>query len=106
MDEGKLFDAFYDLPDGYQVQLMVLQEYPAGLGGREEAPVFRSRLWIGTAAEPEPLLHRNQEYRDARLAIDGCFSMLLAAAAGVVDSPLALEAVRQLAHKHFVGVST
>jgi len=103
MEEGKLFDAYYDLPEGYQVQLMVLMEIPER---RPRVAVYRSRIWIGHAAEPDPMLYKSQEHDELRSSIDGCYSLLLHSARHVINSPIALEAVQQQVHAYFSGAVT
>lgn len=104
MEDSKVFDAYFELPDGYQVQLMVLQDFPGGRarrGGRMS--VYRSRVWVGHEAESDPLAHRSQEHQEMRVAIDACYSMLLASARNVVDSPVAIDALQQRVHEYFSG---
>jgi len=99
-----VFEAGYELPDGYQVQLMVLQDFPGGRQRRGlRMNVYRSRVWVGHELEAEPLLHRSQEHADRCLAIDACYSMLLTGARQVVDSPDALAAVQECVDEHFCG---
>lgn len=100
MEEGKLFDQYFDLPEGYQVQLMVLMEIPTR---RPRVAVYRSRVWIGHQSEPDPMLYKSQEHEELRRSIDACYSLLLRSASGVIDSPVALEAVHQQVHAYFSG---
>lgn len=106
LDEHKVFETYFELPDGYQVQMMVLQDFP---GGRQKRGlrrnIFRSRIWIGHEAEPEPLLHRSQEVTDLQLSIDACFSLLLSSAPSTVDSPTALAAIKERVHAYFTGAA-
>ena len=63
MDEAKVYEAYHELPDGFEVQVMVLQDYPGGRQRRGLTPsIYRARVWIGVAEEPDPLLHRSQEH--------------------------------------------
>lgn len=102
-----MYEASYELPDGYQVQLMVLQDFPGGRQRRGlRMNVYRSRVWIGHEAEPEPLLHRSQEHADLSLAIDACYSMLLTGGRQIIESPVALGAVAQCVDAHFCGQAT
>ncbi len=102
MEEDKLFDLWLTLPDGYQVQLMVMRDYPGGRRRRgARMNVYRSRLWIGLEVEAEPLLYRSQEHTDPHVAVDACYSMLLAAAPTVIDSPDALAVAQERVHAHF-----
>lgn len=104
--ETKRFDICIDLPDGYEVQLMVLQDFPGGRKRRGlKMNVYRSRIWIGHQAEPEPLLHRSQEHGDLQMAVDACYSMLLLCCGEVVDSADALEAARRQADQYFGGAA-
>jgi hypothetical protein len=104
MEENKVYEAYMDLPDGYQVHLMVLKDYPGGRSGRRKAmSVFRSRVWIGHETESEPMLHRSQEHGESRVAVDACYSLLLSASLWVVDSPDALSVIRQWVHDYFRG---
>lgn len=103
-DENKVFDGYFELPDGYQVQLMVLRDYPSGKGRRGKPSVFRSRVWIGHASEPEPLVYRAQEHPELQVAIDACYSLLLIGAEGVVGSLAAMAAIQQQVHHYFSGV--
>ena len=105
LDENKVFDGYFELPDGYQVQLMVLRDYPAGKGRRGKPSVFRSRVWIGQATQPEPLVYRAQEHPELQVAIDACYSMLLSGAPVAVHSPAAMEAIQLQVHQYFSGVS-
>ncbi len=100
MEEGKLFDACFDLPGGYQVQMMVLVEIPEK---RPRVAVYRSRVWIGHETESDPMLYKSQEHDELRRSIDGCYSLLLHSARHVIDSPTALEAVQQQVHTYFSG---
>lgn len=100
MEEGKLFDQYVNLPDGYQVQLMVLMEIPAK---RPRVAVYRSRVWIGHESAPDPMLYKSQEHEELRRSIDACYSLLLKGALVVIDSPSALEAVQQQVHAYFSG---
>ncbi|MFZ5814398.1 MAG: hypothetical protein ACOY93_03740 [Bacillota bacterium] len=100
MEEGKLFDQYMELPDGYQVQLMVLMEIPAS---RPRVAVYRSRLWIGHESEPDPMIYKSQEHVELRRAIDACYSMLLKSAPLAVGSPTAIEAIHQQVHAYFSG---
>ncbi len=104
MEDSKVFEAFYDLPDGYQVQLMVLQDFP---GGRQKRGlrmnIYRTRIWVGHESEPEPLLHRSQEHTDVQLAVDACYSLLLASARFTVNSPDAVAAIERQVDHYFCG---
>lgn len=106
MEDTKVFEAFYDLPDGYQVQLMVLQDFP---GGRQKRGlrmnVYRTRVWIGHQSEADPLLHRSQEHSDLHLAIDACFSLLLGGARHAVNSPDAVASIERQVDQYFCGKS-
>lgn len=103
MEEGKLFDRFLDLPDGYQVQLMVLAE---PLEDPVNEVVYRSRIWLGHESQMDPMLHIGESHWELRRAIDSCFSMLLQHAPRVFDSPVALAAVDQEVHTYFTGCNT
>lgn len=94
MDEEKLFDRFLTLPDGYQVQLMVMGR-SAGRG------FYRSRIWLGHESESEPMLYRGQVHPEFRLAVDACYSLMLHSAPQVFHSPAALAAVQQYADAYF-----
>ena len=100
MEEGKLFDQYVELPDGYQVQLMVLMEIPTK---RPRVAVYRSRVWIGHESDPDPMLYKSEEHEELRRSIDACFSLLLKSAPMVIGSPTALEAVQQQVHIYFTG---
>lgn len=100
VDEGKLFDQYFDLPEGYQVQLMVLMDIPSQ---RPRVAVYRSRVWIGHESESDPMFYKSQEHEELRRSIDACYSMLLKSAPGVIDSPAALEALHQQVHAYFSG---
>jgi hypothetical protein len=100
LDE-KAFDASLTLPGGYEVQLMVLRDYPAGRPRRGAKRVFRSRIWIGLVDEPDPLVHRSQEHPELSTAVDACYSMLLHAARTCVDSPAALAAIQETVDQYF-----
>ncbi|MFZ5826287.1 MAG: hypothetical protein ACOY94_18480 [Bacillota bacterium] len=100
MEEGKLFDQYVELPDGYQVQLMVLMEIPTK---RPRVAVYRSRVWIGHESDPDPMLYKSEEHEELRRSIDACFSLLLKSAPMVIASPTALEAVQQQVHAYFTG---
>lgn len=102
MEEGKLFDQYFDLPDGYQVQLMVLMEIPAR---RPRVAVYRSRVWIGHESQSDPMQYKSEEHEELRRSIDACYSLLLKSAPGVIDSPRALEAVHQQVHAYFSGTA-
>lgn len=107
MEDTKVFDAYFELPEGYQVQLMVLQDYPGGRAKRGvRMDVFRSRIWIGNEAETEPVLHKSQEHNDLPIAIDACYSMALNSARTVIDSPAALERLQERVHEYFCGSKT
>lgn len=103
VDENKVFDAYYDLPDGYEVQLMVLRDFAGGRARRGAPKVFRSRVWIGHTSESEPLLHKSQEHSELNTAVDACYSILLQTAITSVDSPAALSAIRDRVHQYFHG---
>lgn len=104
MDENKVYEAYFELPDGYQVQLMVLKDFPGGRGGRRQRMnVFRSRVWIGHETESDPLAHRSQEHAELRTAIDACYSMVLSACTLIINSPDALSQLRQQADEYFRG---
>jgi len=104
LDENKVFDLYFELPDGYEVQLMVLRDYPGGRARRGAMSIFRSRVWIGHVTESDPLVHRSQEHPELNVAVDSCYSMLLQAAGLAISSPEALEALRQRVHSYFHGV--
>lgn len=105
LEDAKVYETYFELPDGYQVQLMVLQDFPGGRARRGlRRSIFRSRVWIGHESEPEPLIHRSQELTDLKLSVDACYSLLLSASPGVVDSPLALAELRQRVHAYFSGL--
>lgn len=104
MDENKVFDQYFELPDGYEVQLMVLRDYPGGRARRGAMSIFRSRVWIGHVSESDPLLHRSQEQPELNVAIGSCYSMALQGAAHVIESPAALEALSQRVHAYFHGI--
>jgi hypothetical protein len=104
VDDNKVFDASFELPDGYEVQMMVLRDYQGGRARRGAVSVFRSRVWVGHVSESDPLLHRSQEHPELNVAIDACYSMLLQGAGQVVDSPGALEAIREKVHAYFHGI--
>jgi hypothetical protein len=101
MDEAKVYEAFLDLPDGYEVQVMVLQDFPGGRPRRGAPQIYRSRIWIGMTAEPDPLLHRSQEHPDFQAAVDACYSMLLASARQVMNSPAALATLQAQVDRYF-----
>jgi hypothetical protein len=104
LEDTKVFDAYFELPDGYQIQLMVLQDFPGGRPRRGlRMNIFRSRIWIGHVSESEPLVYRSQEHSDLNVAVDGCYSMLLVAARFAVNSPVALEALQAKVHRYFGG---
>ncbi|MGE5675970.1 MAG: hypothetical protein ACM3XM_19145 [Mycobacterium leprae] len=106
MEDTKVFEAHFDLPDGYEVQLMVLKDFPGGQQKRGlKMNIYRSRVWIGHVTESEPLTYRSQEHEDSRVAIDACYSTLLSAARSVIDSAEALAAVQSQVHNYFVGSS-
>jgi len=94
MDEEKLFDRFLTLPDGYQVQLMVM-------GGRAGGGFYRSRIWLGHESESEPMLYRCQMHPEFRQSVDACYSLMLQSAPQVFGSAAALAAVQQYAHEYF-----
>lgn len=98
MDGGKLFDRSLDLPDGYQVQLMVLPE------GSDHV-LYRSRVWIGLESETDPMLYRCEIYPEYRRSVDACYSLLLKSASAVIESPAALAAVHELVHDYFEGMA-
>jgi hypothetical protein len=104
MDEAKVYEAFVELPDGYEVQVMVLQDYPGGRQRRGLAPsIYRARVWIGTSEEPDPLLHRSQEHSELQAAVDACYSMLLNSARQVIASPAALAVLEGQIERYFQG---
>lgn len=103
MEEDKVFEAYFELSDGYEVQVMVLRDFAGGKARRGAARVFRSRVWIGHTSESDPLHHRSQEHQELNTAVDACYSMLLQGAPGVVDSPAALEELRFRCHEYFQG---
>lgn len=106
MEDSKVFEGYLELPDGYQVQLMVLQDYPGGRKKRAiKRSIFRSRIWVGHESEPEPLLHRSQEVADLQLSIDSCYSMLLNVSHTVINSPVALAVLREYVHQYFSGTA-
>lgn len=104
MDENKVFDLYLELPDGYEVQLMVLRDYPGGRSRRGAMSIFRSRVWIGHVSESDPLLHRSQEHPELNIAVDSCYSMALQGAGHAITSPVAIEALRERAHSYFHGI--
>jgi|GEM_PF-1697446 len=104
MEEEKVFDAYFALPDGYEAQLMVLRGHPGGRAGRsKKQTVFRSRVWIGHELEPDPLLHRSQEHVDLTVAIDACYSMLLNGSRVAISSPAALAGLEERVDQYFSG---
>lgn len=106
LEDAKVFEGYFELPDGYQVQLMVLQDYPGGRKRRgAKRSIFRSRIWVGHESEPEPLLHRSQEVPDLQLSIDTCYSMLLNVSHSVINSPTALTTLKEQVHHYFSGTS-
>lgn len=104
MDENKVFDLFFELPDGYEVQLMVLRDYPGGRSRRGAMSIFRSRVWIGHVAESDPLLYKSQEHPELNVAVDSCYSLLLQSAGYAINSPIALEALNERVHSYFHGI--
>ncbi|HWH72624.1 MAG TPA: hypothetical protein VNT26_24895 [Candidatus Sulfotelmatobacter sp.] len=104
MDENKVFDLYFELPDGYEVQLMVLRDYPGGRTRRGAPSVFRSRVWIGHVAESDPLTHKSQEHPELNVAVDSCYSMLLQGASHAITSPAALEELNARVHSYFHGI--
>jgi hypothetical protein len=105
MDENLVFEAYFELPDGYEVQLMVLRDWPGGRQRRGAPSVFRSRVWVGHESESDPLHHRSQEHPELNTAVDACYSMLLQDSRLVVTSPGALEELRTRCHAYFSGQS-
>jgi hypothetical protein len=105
MDENLVFEAYFELPDGYEVQLMVLRDWPGGRQRRGAPSVFRSRIWIGHESESDPLHHRSQEHPEVNVAVDACYSMLLHDSRLAVTSPAALEEIRTRCHAFFDGHS-
>lgn len=104
MEEAKIFEEFIDLPDGYQIQMMVLRDFPGGRQRRGlKMSVYRSRIWIGHETEEEPLLHKSQEHPDLQVAVESCYSMLLASATITVGSTTALGALQERVHSFFAG---
>lgn len=104
MEENKAFEAYYELPEGYQVQLMVLRDYPGGKGRKgRKMSIFRSRVWIGHASQSEPMIYKSQEHADLQVAIDACYSLMLSSARGVVDSAEALSLLQLRVHTYFSG---
>lgn len=107
MEEAKVYEAYHELPDGFEVQVMVLQDYPGGRPRRGLAPsIYRARVWIGVSTEPDPLLHRSQEHPDLQAAIDACYTMLLTSARQVIGSPAALAALEGHVERYFQGAPT
>ena len=104
MDENKVFDLYFELPDGYEVQLMVLRDHPGGKSRRGAMAIFRSRVWIGHVSESDPLMHRSQEHPEVNVAVDSCYSMLLQGASHAITSPEALEALNARVHSYFHGI--
>jgi len=100
LDEGKVFDLFLDLPDGYQVQLMVMAE-PLSGSGRKVA--YRSRVWLGHENEMDPYVYRWQICWDLEEAIRTCYALLWQAAPQCFRSRAALEAVRGVDRKLSTG---
>ena len=104
VDDDKVFDVYFELPDGYEVQLMVLRDHAGGRPRRGGVVVFRSRVWVGHTAESDPLLHRSQEQPELNVAIDACYSMALQGAGQVIDSPDALAVLQERVHAYFHGM--
>ena len=106
LDESKVFETYFELPDGYQVQMMVLRDYPGGKPKRGlKMSIYRSRVWIGHEAEGEPIVYRSQEHQDLRLAIDACYSTALSTSRSSINSPAALEKLQERIHSYFSGAS-
>jgi hypothetical protein len=104
LDENMAFEAYYELPDGYQVQLMVLRDYPIGQGRKgRKMSIFRSRVWVGHECQSEPMSYKSQEHTDLQVAIDACYSLVLISARGVIDSAAALDLLQQRVHTYFSG---
>jgi hypothetical protein len=96
-DENKAFDAYYELPGGFEVQLMVLRDYPGGRRMRGlKRSIFRSRIWIGHNEEAEPLFHSSQEHGTLEGAIASCYQMMLSTTAADLVSESALQQMADL----------
>jgi len=91
VDEGKVFDEFLDLPDGYQAQLMVMAEPVSGF---RRKVAYRSRVWLGHESEMDPYLYRAQVHWNLEEAIRACYAMLAQLAPYCFRSRAAVEAVR------------
>lgn len=104
MEETKVFDQFLDLPDGYQVQLMVMAEPLTG--SRRQEVVYRSRIWLGHESEMDPMLHRSQVRWELEAAIDACYSMLVQSAPHCFESVTALQAAYEAAQTRLEGLSS
>ncbi|MBP2018311.1 hypothetical protein J2Z79_001712 [Symbiobacterium terraclitae] len=100
MEEGKVFDQFLDLPDGYQAQLMVMAE---ALPGVRPHLAYRSRVWLGHESEMDPYLHRSQVCWSLDEAIRTCYAMLRQAAPQCFHSRAAVEAVEGVDRKPPTG---
>nr|PZN70318.1 MAG: hypothetical protein DIU55_11730 [Bacillota bacterium] len=100
MDEGKVFDQFLDLPDGYQAQVMVMAEPVSGFEG---VVAYRSRVWLGHEEEMDPYLYRTEVHWDLEEAIRACWAMLRQAAPLCFRSRAAIEAVRGVDRKLSTG---
>lgn len=103
MEDAKVYEEYLELPDGYQIHLMVLQE--AMKRGRGRAPrqlIYRSRIWIGVESEEEARVHRCQEHTDLKEAVDACWRMLGESAARAIDgSQIALRQVEAATSAYF-----
>lgn len=106
MEASLVYNRCVTLPDGYEVQLMVMRDTAGGRARSDRrGMVYRARVWIGTVWEREPLLYRSQEHGTAAAALDACYRMLGASAHRVVESVAAREAARRLADGHFAAAA-
>lgn len=104
MEDTKAYEEFLTLPDGYVVHLMVMHE-PVRQRGRGRQPkqwLYRSRIWIGTEQEEEPLVHRSQEHSSLQGAVDACWQMLQQSAPQVmVATSVALRQIVAATNAYF-----
>jgi len=106
MEMSLVYNRCVTLPDGYEVQLMVMRDFAGGWAGSgRRGMVYRARVWIGTTWEREPLLYRSQEHGSPGAAVDACYRMLAASAPRVVESVAAREAARRLTDGHFAAAA-
>ena len=96
VDEGKVFDQFLHLPDGYQAQVMVMAEPVSGLEGKV---AYRSRVWLGHEDEMDPYLYCTEVHWDLQEAIRACWAMLRQLAPHCFRSRAAIEAVKGVDRK-------